>query len=192
MTDRVSGSEQHDGRDASPDEARFAESSPSGVRRHPPPAGEASPELLEVSRFGATEPVEVVAGEVLTFPAGLLGMPQLRQFVLMDDPRIQPCRWLQSLQEPALAFVVVDPVLVVPEYHADIPPEDAAELELDAAPDAAIWSILTIHPDPARSTANLLAPVVINHATRRGKQVILNNHLYAIRHPLGGATPSPD
>jgi flagellar assembly factor FliW len=143
-----------------------------------------NPQQLAVTRFGQTEQIEVIAGEVLSFPHGLIGMEHLWQFVIVDDSRIAPCRWLQSLQVPALAFVIADPRLVLPEYVPHLPEEDAADLELEDNPDVDVWALLTIHPDPAQSTANLLAPIVVNRRTRRGKQVILSESRFALRHPL--------
>ncbi len=145
---------------------------------------------LEVVRFGEAETLDVPARRVLTFPQGLVGMEHLRAFALLDDDRIAPCRWLQSIDEPSLAFVVVDPRLVDTSYEAHVPEEDAAALKLDSAADAELWTLVTVHTDPAQSTVNLLAPVVINRRRRLGMQVILHESTYSLRHPIG-SPPSP-
>lgn len=139
---------------------------------------------LEVVRFGQREPAHFRDEEVLTFPRGLVGMEGLRRFALLEDERIAPCHWLQSLDQPDLVFTVVEPQLVVPEYNAEVPDEDAQQVELESASGARLWAIVTIDGDPARSTINLLAPVVINTQRRLGKQVILEGSGYAVRHPL--------
>lgn len=126
----------------------------------------------------------MTAGEVLTFPHGLVGMSQLRQFVVVDDPQTVPCRWLQSIQEPALAFLIVDPRIVDPAYQCDLSADDLAVLGLDGGQDADVWAIITVHPDPGQATANLLAPVVVNATNRIGRQVILGESGYSLRHPL--------
>ena len=145
---------------------------------------------LEVVRFGETESLEVPRQRVLTFPRGLVGMEHLHAFALLEDERIAPCRWLQSLEDPALAFVVVDPHLVDPEYEAHVPEDEAGELKLQAAGDATLWVLVTVHTDPAQSTVNLLAPVVVNRRRRLGMQVILHESAYSLRHPIG-TPPSP-
>ena len=145
---------------------------------------------LEVVRFGQIEPLTVTPRQVLTFPQGMVGMDDLHRFALVDDDRIAPCRWLQSLDDPTLVFVVVDPHLVDPDYNASVPEEDAAALDLERAEDASLWVIVTVQPDPADSTVNLLAPVVINRKRRRGIQVILRDSHYSIRQPVG-SPPSP-
>ncbi|HET7771782.1 MAG TPA: flagellar assembly protein FliW, partial [Chloroflexota bacterium] len=88
-----------------------------------------------------------------------MGLDHLRRFVLVEDERVVPCRWLQSLDEPALAFLVVDPALVDPTYDPDLPAGDR-------------WVIITLRQQPEASTVNLLAPVVIDPAARTGQQIV--------------------
>ncbi|MGH2356138.1 MAG: flagellar assembly protein FliW [Chloroflexota bacterium] len=153
--------------------------------------GSGTGHYLEVVRFGEWERVEVTPGDVITFPQGLVGMGDRRRFALLDDPRIAPCRWLQSIDDPALAFVVVEPRLVVPDYEAGVSGDDAQQLELRDARDGDLWAIVTVDADPARSTVNLLAPVVVNPQQRLGRQIILDGSGYSLRHPVaaveGGA-----
>jgi flagellar assembly factor FliW len=139
---------------------------------------------LTVTRFGAEEAVLVPAGDVLIFPEGIVGMEELREFVLLDDARIAPCRWLQSLDEPAIAFVVVAPQLLVPAYTVEVSEADARQLRLADPAGAEVWTIVTVHPEPERSTVNLLAPVIVNRAGRRGKQVLLQESGYPVRYPI--------
>jgi flagellar assembly factor FliW len=143
---------------------------------------------LEVLRFGHRETIEVGAEEVVTFPQGLVGMEALRRFAVLDDARLAPCRWLQSLDDLDLAFVVVDPHLIMADYLAGISGDEALQLELEDVDDADLLAIVTVRPDPAASTVNLLAPLVINRRRRLGKQVILNESGYALRHPLAAAS----
>jgi flagellar assembly factor FliW len=140
---------------------------------------------VEVVRFGHREPLEVPQSRVLTFPRGMVGMEDLRRFALLEDERIAPCRWLQSLDNPALVFVVVDPHLVDPGYQAAVPEEDVAALEMEGPRDADLWALVTVQPGPGDATANLLAPIVINRRRRLGMQVILHHSDYSLRHPIG-------
>ena len=132
---------------------------------------------LDVTRFGQTERLDVPADEVITFPEGLVGLEHLRLFALVDDPRVDPCRWLQSLDEPELAFVVVDPRVVEPSYEPNAPAGD-------------LWAIITLRRAPERSTVNLLAPIVIDPQGRVGHQVVLHASGYALRHPIS-SPPAP-
>lgn len=140
--------------------------------------------MLPVSRFGQREEIEVAEDAILVFEHGIVGMAHLHRFALIEDQRIEPCHWLQSVDDPDLAFVVVDPEHVLPGYAVMLSEEDAADLGLTDAAEAETWVILTIHSDPAQSTANLLAPIVVNRPRRYGKQVILNDSGYSLRQPL--------
>ena len=144
---------------------------------------------LQVVRFGQPEPLDVDASALITFPAGLVGMDALRQFLVVEDSRTAPFRWLQSVEDASLAFVIVDPTIVAGEYGLELSGDDATQLGLNDPRDADIWAIVTVQPDPSRSTANLLAPVVINRQTGLGKQIILNESGYSLRYPLLPAAP---
>ena len=140
--------------------------------------------VLQVVRFGSAETLEVAEADVIAFPSGLIGMEHLRAFTIAQDSRTEPCRWLQSLDEPSLAFLVVDPHLIEAQYTVSLPPEEAESLALSNAGDAEMWTIITVQPEPSQSTANLLAPVIVNRAAGIGRQVILNGSGYALRHLL--------
>lgn len=139
---------------------------------------------LQVVRFGQQEELDIAHNDVVTFEQGLVGMEDLRQFTIVADTRLAPCAWLQSIEDPTLAFVIIAPTLLLPEYAAEISGDDAYQLELEDADDADVWSIVTIIGDPRLSTVNLLAPVIVNRKRGLGKQVILSDARYSLRHPL--------
>lgn len=117
-------------------------------------------------------------------PRGILGFEQTTNYLLIANPDEEPFRWLQVKDNPALAFVVIEPFLVAPDYQPDIPEPDVEFLGLSSPADAALLNIVTLH-GPNRATVNLKGPVVINRHTGIGKQVILTNAAdYAVHHPL--------
>ena len=150
------------------------------------------PRTLDVVRFGQEERLEIAPDQVLTIPEGLVGIDGYDQYAIVEDWRIAPCRWLQSLDDPALAFVVVDPHLLDEDYGAEIGGEEARELRIEDPGQADLWAIVTINEDPRHSTANLLAPVVVNRQKQLGKQAILNDSHYSLHHPLIPPSESRD
>ncbi len=120
------------------------------------------------------------ADEVLTFPFGVIGLEHLRRFALVVDARIAPCLWLQSLDEPETAFVVVDPLVVDPDYAPALP----------GGVSGGLLAIITLRPEPEKSTVNLLAPVIVDPMTREGRQLVLHESGYSLRHPIG-SPPAP-
>ena len=143
---------------------------------------------LTTRRFGT---LEIPADSVLTVPCGIIGFPRSTRYVILDHDRDAPFKWLQSVDEPDLAFVIMDPVLVKPGYQVEVAEEDIPELgALDAA-DLVMFVILTIPSgDPSRITANLRGPVIVNYRTRHAKQVVLEQEL-PTRHPLFAGDPAP-
>lgn len=124
------------------------------------------------------------ANNELRLPMGILGFEQIKDYVLLADPAEAPFAWLQVKANASLAFVVVDPFLVMPDYQPDIPQSDVEFLGLKAASDALLLGIVTIH-GPDRATINLKGPIVINRHTHVGKQIIISNAAdYAVQHPL--------
>lgn len=115
---------------------------------------------------------------------GILGFEQMKNYLLIANPEEEPFRWLQVKDNTSLAFVVIDPFLVVPDYHPDIPQSDVEFLGLANPAEAALLNIVTLHGSNS-ATINLKGPVVVNRTTGVGKQVILANASeYSVQHPL--------
>ena len=115
---------------------------------------------------------------------GMLGFEEIKDYVLTTNPGEQPFAWLQVADNAALAFVVMDPFIALPDYQPDIPQTDVEFLKLKQADDALLLGIVTIHDDQ-RATVNLKGPIVVNRHTHVAKQVIIANAAaYSISHPL--------
>jgi len=134
----------------------------------------------------------VAAPEVcgVRLPMGLLGFEEIKDYLLIANPDEEPFRWLQVKENTALAFVVIEPFLVVPDYHPDIPEPDVQFLGLARPEDALLYSIVTLH-GANNATVNLKGPVVFNRHTLIGKQVIIANAgEYSVQHALPAADPA--
>jgi flagellar assembly factor FliW len=139
---------------------------------------------MNVADVDQKEVLTVKTENVVQIPLGLLGFEGIKQFVLLSDPEAAPFSWLQVLDDPGLAFVVVSPLELLPDYHPDISADDVAFLKIQAPEDVLLYVIVTLH-GAGQATLNLKGPVVINRQTLVGKQVILANAAaYSVRHPL--------
>jgi flagellar assembly factor FliW len=124
------------------------------------------------------------SSDLVQLPLGLLGFEQIKKYSLLANAAEKPFAWLQVVEDKSLAFVVIDPFVVLPDYKPDIPQADVDFLEIKEASDALLLGIVTIHGQN-RATMNLKGPVVINRHTHTGKQVILANAVdYSVQHPL--------
>jgi len=136
--------------------------------------------------------IEVNQEEFLTFPEGLLGFSHLKTFTLLESPDVRPFVWLQSIEDTSLAFVVVDPLLLLENYQVQVHPEDIEDLELPDPGDAKVLAIVVVPSDPRMATMNLKGPLVINPANRRGKQIVLPDPRYSTRERIWPDTPNQE
>ncbi len=136
---------------------------------------------LKTTRFGRLETLEIPEESVLEFPHGLPGFESHKSFALIEDANYMPFRWLQSLGDPDVAFMVIDPALVVGTYDVDVVELDVECLELVEGNDPDVMCILVMPDDFRSATVNLKAPIVVNRPRQRGKQVILTDERYPLR-----------
>ena len=135
---------------------------------------------VRTKRFGT---VDVDPERVLTFPEGLIGFPDFRDYVVMEfDVRDDCVRWLQSVSEPTLGFVVMDPKAVFPDYDPEFSPDDLSPLGVGIPDDLVMLAVATVPKDIRKMTLNLQAPVLINPSRRLGRQVIVSSPEYTTRH----------
>lgn len=134
---------------------------------------------VRTTRFGI---LDIAEDRVIEFPKGLLGFSQYTRYCLLEPGDDACFFWLQSLDEPSLAFVVTDPSLFVPEFSVPVRPEQMVELKLNKLEDAQVFVI--VNKVEQMLTGNLQGPLVINTITRAGEQMVLAEKRWTTRHPL--------
>jgi len=137
---------------------------------------------IQTSRFGE---IEVSSGSVLHMSDGMLGFEQCKRYVLLEDQPGTPLKWLQSLDDPDVAFIVVNPLEFVPDYGIELADDDAESLGLGSPDDAVVLTTVTVDEDSREVTTNLLGPIVINSSSLDAKQVVLQDERYGTRHLIG-------
>jgi flagellar assembly factor FliW len=131
--------------------------------------------------------LEIAPETVITFHDGLPGFPQLRRFVILERDEIKPFQYLQALPDddtPPIALYLINPFLVDPSYEFRLMDSDMEAIKSMNSAELIIYSVATIPADPREATVNLMAPIVINEKARCGRQVILHDSKYSVRHPL--------
>ena len=134
---------------------------------------------IETSRFG---PVDVDASRVMTFPKGILGFPHNTRYVLLDAGQDSSFWWLQSVEEPELAFVVTDPTQFVPTYRVPVRGEQMAEMGISSLDEAQVFVI--VNKRGRTLTGNLQGPLVVHMTHLTGMQLVLSDQRYTTRVPL--------
>lgn len=136
---------------------------------------------ITTTRFGR---LSVPEEEILHFKPGILGFERLVRYVLLEDEGGSPFRFLQALDDPDVAFVLVDPRWFRPDYQVAVPrsvlpPEVAGQPE-----EAEVFAIVTVRDDPLATTANLKAPIFLHRRARWGTQLVLVDTQYSTRHNI--------
>lgn len=143
--------------------------------------------IIETFRFGK---IEIDPETLLSLPEGPIGMSDVKRFCLLEVAPASPMRWLQAVDEPALAFVVVNPYDFYPDYEFELGTKDVEQLSLEKPEDAAVLVLLTITSEQV--TANLVAPIIVNTQSRVARQVILQDERYTTKHFLAAVNlPQP-
>jgi flagellar assembly factor FliW len=124
---------------------------------------------IDSIRFGC---VDIESDDLLHFPAGLFGMEDCRQWILLADAENEALGWLQSSSRPDIALAVVCPRRFVPDYQVRISRGELTPLEMTDVQQAQVLAILG--KNDFGITLNLKAPLVINLERRLGRQVITN------------------
>lgn len=136
---------------------------------------------LETLTFGTLEFDEK---SIIHLPEGMLGFPKQKKYILVEEPEIQPFKWLQSLEDQYIAFPVVDPHLLFKGYLCALTLDDLRALEIEGEKDVFTLAVAVIAENPNDSSINLRAPLLINHHKMVGKQVILMDSSYSAMQPL--------
>ena len=121
--------------------------------------------------------------QVLSLPWGLLGFEDLRSWALLDAAQ-PPFYWLQSLERPEIAFVLIDPRTFRPDYEPGADPAELAALELASDEERLVFAIVTIPAESTRMSANLQGPLLINRRTRVGRQLVSVDPRWGVRHVI--------
>mgnify|MGYP002727551396 CR=1 FL=1 len=115
--------------------------------------------------------IDIEDDKVIDFKNGIIGFEEYHKYALIFDAEKESSKsimWLQSMEEPELAFPVADPTHIFSGYNPVVEDE--------------LLVVLTVPSDLTKMTANLKAPLVINTDTRKGCQIIVNNEEYQVRY----------
>lgn len=126
--------------------------------------------------------IQIEERQILHFPVGLFGFEEYKQFALIEESAESVFKWLQSLEEVNLAFIVIQPELFAPDYKPLIPKSELLQIGIESVEEALVMVIVTIPENhPEKMTANLQGPVLINKKTLQAAQFISRDETHPIR-----------
>ena len=137
---------------------------------------------LQTKYFGE---VEYEEKDLVRFPAGIIGFEEEQAFLLLPfEGGGGGMLCLQSVRTPALAFVVLDPFALKPDYAPELEPAELRQFGVAEVGDLGFYVLCAVKNPVSASTVNLKCPLVVHPKTREARQVIMER--YEMRHPLAG------
>ncbi|MBM9576732.1 flagellar assembly protein FliW [Leptospira sp. 201903070] len=137
---------------------------------------------IQTKPFGK---IQISEKQILSFPEGLLGFEDYKNFALIEEEEESVFKWLQSTEEVDLAFVVIPPSLFKKEYKPLIPEQELQLIGIEEIKEGLTLVIVTIPgDDPASMTANMQGPILINKVNLIGKQFISRNESHSVREKI--------
>jgi flagellar assembly factor FliW len=119
------------------------------------------------SRFGQ---IEVDPNTIIHFPLGIPGFEECKDYKLLHEDSNQPkVLWLQSLDDQAVLFTLIEAERLGLNYMLTLSDEECTHIDLKSADDAQLFLILS-RPENQEISANTRAPLVINLQSRKGLQ----------------------
>lgn len=131
--------------------------------------------------------IEITDDKIITFENGIIGFPELKRFTLLHDEEkgnSAGIRFLQSLEEPGFAMLVMDPYLVKEDYAPEVEDELLAGLGEITEENLLILVTVTIPSDLTRMSVNLQGPFIINVDERKACQIIVDTNDYPVKYPI--------
>ncbi|MFQ9933760.1 MAG: flagellar assembly protein FliW [Lachnospiraceae bacterium] len=130
--------------------------------------------------------IEVDANKIITFDGGIIGFPELKRFMLIHDRENEKkhISWLQSIDEPDFAMPVIDPLKLVEDYNPIVEDELLSGLGKLSPEEMLVLVTMTIPKDITKMTVNLKAPIIINAASLKAGQIIVDDEKYVVRYPI--------
>jgi flagellar assembly factor FliW len=133
---------------------------------------------FDTTRFGR---LEVAKDKIINFPNGLIGFPDNKRYVLMDY-KDTSLKWLQSVDDPDVAFIVTQPFELFPDYSLNVDKSIIKNLEIENEDDMVTLTVLRVDGDNV--TANLQGPLLINSLSKKGMQVVVEDERFSCQTPL--------
>jgi flagellar assembly factor FliW len=129
------------------------------------------------TRFGE---IEINERKIITFPMGIPGFRDLKRFVLIDYK--DQIKWLHAVDDPDVAFIVINPFIVFPSYSVDIKDDEELFLGIKEPADIVVLTILCVANNIV--TANLRCPIVLNSANYLAAQILMDDEKYDFHTPM--------
>ena len=137
--------------------------------------------IVQSTRFGE---LDVPDGQILDFSQGVLGFPEEKRFALMEYKPDSPFYILQSLSDPDLTFLMINPFAFFNDYEFTMDDVLMAEIGVTEDNPPTVFNIATVKDKIENMTVNLAGPVLVNVRDRKAAQWVIEKTQFPTRYPL--------
>ena len=139
--------------------------------------------IIPTRQFG---PVEIDEEKIISMPKGMPGFPGKERYILLSHEEIDPIFSFQCVDDPDLAFALMDPFLFISEYAVDL---DAAVQDMawdvEKPEELFLYTIINASGDrPEGITANLAGPLLVHTGLNEALQMVIPDERYSHKHPI--------
>ena len=137
---------------------------------------------LNTARFGE---IDIEENRIFNFVMPIIGFDMRHKFIILDPNKDTLFKWLQSIEDPALAFPIISVSALNLDYTIDLPDNIVETLDIKNVESLFVMNITSIPQDnPKGTTINLLAPLIFNLDNQNAAQVVLSGSGYDISYPM--------
>ena len=137
---------------------------------------------LNTARFGE---IDIEENRIFNFVMPISGFDMLHKFIILDPNKDTLFKWLQSIEDPALAFPIISVSALNLDYTIDLPDNIVETLDIKNVESVLVMNITSIpQGNPKGTTINLLAPLIFNLDNQNAAQVVLSGSGYDISYPM--------
>ena len=138
--------------------------------------------IINTVKFGE---VEIDENKIFDFVLPIIGFNDLTKYIILEPEKDTLFKWLQSVEEPSLAFPIISVAVLDFEYSVDLTDNVVNDLEIKSPESLLVMNITSIpHENPKGTTINLLAPLIFNLDNQKAGQVVLSGSGYDISYPM--------
>lgn len=138
--------------------------------------------ILNTVKFGE---IEIDESRIFDFVLPIIGFDELKRFIILDPNKETLFKWLQSIDDPSLAFPIISVASLDYDYSIDLADGVVKALEVQNPESLLVMNITSIPQDnPRGTTINLLAPLIFNVDNLKAGQVVLSGSGYDISYPM--------
>lgn len=138
--------------------------------------------ILNTGKFGE---IDIEEDRIFDFVLPIIGFDELRKYIILEPNPDTLFKWLQSIEDPSLAFPIISLTSLDYDYSIDVSDSAVNALEITNPESLLVMNITSIPQDnPRGTTINLLAPLIFNLDNKRAGQIVLSGSGYDISYPM--------